>query len=297
MTLGGTFGDALAGVVGFEPLAGGHSGETFLAETGAERSVVRIFASPRHRPEAPEIQAALLGLVRGLLPVPAVKEVRRPGIDPTTGEHAPGLLVTSFLPGVRGDLLLADLVEAADADALRRVGTAVGGVAATLAGMPTLRGGLWADPELRIEPFSLTGPGWVDDHAAALAERGWSVADLDRLGAIAAEADDELAELDRTCVVHSDLNPKNLLLDPDTLVVTGVLDWEFSHSGHPWTDLGNLLRFDRAPAYVDAVLAAWCDRHPSDPAQVLRGARAADLTALVELAARAGANPVADQAA
>ena len=54
--------------------------------------------------------------------------------------------------------------------------------------------------------------------------------------------------------MHSDLNPKNLLVDPDTLVVTGVLDWEFAHSGHPFTDLGNLLRFDRDPAYADAVL-------------------------------------------
>ncbi|TIC85985.1 translation initiation factor IF-2 [Nocardioides sp. GY 10113] len=284
-------------MVGFEPLAGGHSGETFLADTGAERAVVRIFAAPRHRSDAPEVQAALLRLVRGLLPVPDVKEVRRPRLDPTTGEDAPGLLVTSFLPGVRGDLLLAGLRAAGDEDGLRRMGAAVGGVAATLAGMPTLRAGLWADPDLGVEPFAPTVAGWVDDHAAALAERAWSTVDLDRLRAIAEEADDVLAGLERTCVVHSDLNPKNLLLDPETLAVTGVLDWEYCHSGHPWTDLGNLLRFDRLPTYAEAVLGAWCDRHPADPAEVLRGARAADLTALVELAARAGANPVADRAA
>ena len=51
----------------------------------------------------------------------------------------------------------------------------------------------------------------------------------------------------RVCLVHSDLNPKNLLFDPDTLALTGVLDWEFAHAGHPFTDLGNLLRFDRDP--------------------------------------------------
>ena len=61
--------------------------------------------------------------------------------------------------------------------------------------------------------------------------------------------------------MHSDLNPKNLLVDPDTLEVTGVLDWEFAHAGHPWTDLGNLLRFERDPSYVAGVLGAWSTRH------------------------------------
>ena len=51
--------------------------------------------------------------------------------------------------------------------------------------------------------------------------------------------------------MHSDLNPKNLLVDPDTLEVTGLLDWEFAHAGLPVTDLGNLLRFDRDPAFAE----------------------------------------------
>ena len=76
-----------------------------------------------------------------------------------------------------------------------------------------------------------------------------------------------------------------------------MLDWEFAHSGHPFTDLGNLLRFDRAPAYVDAVLAAYCERRGPDPREALDLARAADLWALVDLAGRAGDNPVADRAA
>ena len=55
----------------------------------------------------------------------------------------------------------------------------------------------------------------------------------------------------RCCLVHSDFNPKNLLVDPDTLEVTGLLDWEFAHAGHPYTDLGNLLRFERDPVFTD----------------------------------------------
>ena len=87
--------------------------------------------------------------------------------------------------------------------------------------------------------------------------------------------------------MHSDLNPKNLLLDPDTLAVTGLLDWEFAHAGHPFTDLGNLLRFERDPAFTDAVLAAYTARRGrTAAADALALARAADLWALVDLAAR-----------
>ena len=100
----------------------------------------------------------------------------------------------------------------------------------------------------------------------------------------------------RVCLVHSDLNPKNLLFDPDTLALTGVLDWEFAHAGHPFTDLGNLLRFDRDPRFEAAVLAAYAERRGTPPERALASARAADLWALVDLAARRTANPVAARA-
>ena len=227
-----------------QPLEGGWSGETFLAEAGGDRTVVRVFAGHRHSPEAAEIQAAVLRLVRGLLPVPDVLEVRR--ADPAAG--LPALLVTEFLPGVRGDLLLATL----DDHGLRRAGESVGRVAAALGGMPLLHRGVFADGELSIEPFELELPA--------------------SLGAVADAANALLDEEARVCLVHSDLNPKNLLLDPDSLEVTGVLDWEFAHAGHPFTDLGNLLRFDRQPAYVDGVLDD-VRRAPRHPARAGAGPR------------------------
>jgi hypothetical protein len=70
-----------------------------------------------------------------------------------------------------------------------------------------------------------------------------------------------------------------------------------AHSGHPFTDLGNTRLFDRRPAYADAVLAAWGERRGGTPAEALELARAADLWALVDLASRAGQNPVAGRAA
>ena len=130
-------------------------------------------------------------------------------------------------------------------------------------------------------------PAWVDFHAEDLEPA--LVEDLRR---VADDAQDLLDDERRACLVHSDLNAKNLLVDPETLEVTGVLDWELAHSGLPWTDLGNLLRFDRHPVLVEAVLAAYTELMPTVPDDLLDRARAADLFALVELAARRDANEV-----
>jgi len=41
-------------------------------------------------------------------------------------------------------------------------------------------------------------------------------------------------------LVHGDFNPTNILVHKGA--VTGILDWEFSHAGSPYMDIGNLLR-------------------------------------------------------
>ena len=275
------------------PLDGGWSGETFVAEVAGERSVVRIYAGGSHRgANAHEVDAALLRLVRGLVPVPEVLEVRR--ADPAT-DH-PALLVTSFLPGVRADLLLPELGDAR----LATLGARLGRILADLAGMPMLKAGSFVDGDLRIRGFAMNGqsidglPEFVALHREAFLH--WSQTEFERLGEVVTDAQALLDTVDRCCLVHSDVNPKNLMVDPDTLEITGLLDWEFAHAGHPYTDLGNLLRFDRHPAYVEAVLETYTARHGGTPAEALDLARAADLWALVDLAARRGQNPVADRA-
>lgn len=269
------------------PLAGGWSGQTFLADVAGDRSVVRVYPPGVRDDAAPEIDAAVLHLVRGLVPVPDVLEVRR-GL--AAGDR-PGLLVTSFLPGERGDVVLPGLD---DTDAAS-VGRHIGALAADLAGVPTLRAGPFVDPDLTIGDFPLADglPGFVQDKADDLA---FEPPLMGRLLGLAERAQELLDAVGRTCLVHSDLNPKNLLVDPATLTVSGVVDWEFAHSGHPFTDLGNAVRFDRRPAYADAVVASWCERRGVDPSEALELARAADLWALIDLAARWGENPVADRA-
>lgn len=280
------------------PLEGGFSGETFLAEAAGERTVVRVYGGrgATRGPQAPEVDAAVLRLVRGLLPVAEVLEVRR--ADPGSG--APGLLVTSLLPGERLDVVLPD----AGRELRARIGRSVGELLARLAQMPMPRAGQFADGDLRIEPMPpevADLPTWVEHCLTRPGLADWPERHADGLRALAEDAQALLDTVTRTCLVHSDLNGKNLLVDPDTGEVTGLVDWEFAHAGLPVSDLGNLLRFPHDggdPVLAGAALAAYAGRVPDagDPADLLARARAADLYALVDLAARRGENPVAGRA-
>lgn len=275
------------------PLAGGHSGETFVSDGAGERAVVRLYLQrgADRGPEAPAVDAGVLALVRGLLPVPRVLEVRR-----RPSAEGPGLLVTSWLPGTRLDLLLPAL----GAGERTVVGHALGVLLGRLAGMPLPRRGLFVDADLRTEPL----PGRDLADVVRLQREGtaigdWPAAAYDDLLGLADRAQTLLDPVTRTCLVHGDLNPKNVLADPDTLEVTGLVDWEFAHAGVPGADLGNLLRFERDPDLTDAVLAAYRDRVPDAREDTLDLARAADLPALVDLAARRGGrghSPVSDRA-
>lgn len=268
------------------PLEGGYSGETFLAEAAGEQCVVRIYGerSASRGPRAVEVDASVLRLVRGLLPVADVLEVRRP--DEAAG--TPALLVTSRLPGERLDLVLPTLDELG----ARRVAENLAVILARLSQMPFLQTGLFVDGGLTVDPMSTPGDlaDWVSTYTRDGVLAMWSPEDLAGLGAVAETAQDLLDTVGRYSLVHSDFNTKNLLVDPGTGEVTGLLDWEFAHAGSPYADLGNLLRFERHEPFAGAVLAAYLDLVPGsdrvDPRAVLDLARAADLVALVDLAGK-----------
>jgi aminoglycoside phosphotransferase (APT) family kinase protein len=272
------------------PLDGGWSGETFVAEVAGERSVVRIYVRPSDRGAAAhEVDAALLQLVRGLLPVPEVLEVRR--ADEATG--MPALLVTEFLPGERLELLLPRL----DGAGRAAVGRNLGEVLADLGGMPMLSAGPFVDGRLTIGSFEPDLDGLPAAVELAEPRLGWwSPDELAGLREVAVDAQALLDTVGRRVLVHSDFNAKNLLVAPDGLEVTGILDWEFAHAGHPFTDLGNLLRFERDEVFTDAVLAAYTARRGGTAGDALALARAADLWALLDLAPRRRENPVAERA-
>ncbi|SDS22560.1 Predicted kinase, aminoglycoside phosphotransferase (APT) family [Nocardioides scoriae] len=265
------------------PLAGGHSGETFLAGAGDEQLVVRVYAarSRARGPLAPEVDAAVLELVRGLLPVPTVLEVRRG--DPDT--DVPGLLVTSLEPGERLDLVLPGLDDAG----LAATGHALGIVLARLGHVVQPRAGFFGDRSLvPVAPLPDLVT-FLDAHLDAL-DRVLGAEAVAALEPVVGVAQDLLDADRRTVLVHADLGPGNVLVDPASGEVTAVVDWEFAHAGSPWSDLGTLLRDERRPAFVGAVLAAYASWVPDVPDDVLDRARSVDLAALVDLAVRDGAS-------
>lgn len=169
-----------------------------------------------------------------------------------------------------------------------------------------LRAGEFVDPSLRIEPWAEAPDllAWVQYQHAESALADWPNEAYEALCAVARTAQGLLDEVDRACLVHSDFNPKNLLINPVTGELTGLLDWEFAHAGIPTADLGNLLRFHRDPSFVGGVVDGYLELAghldglgcATGRRRLLDLARAADMVALVELAGRRGKNSVADRA-
>ncbi|MGH3488286.1 MAG: phosphotransferase family protein [Actinopolymorphaceae bacterium] len=271
------------------PLAGGYSGETFLVGAPGEEAVLRLYV---RAPDRVAVDAALHTLLRDMVPLPRILEMRAQGATPA----APAFLLTERLPGERMDLWFPEA-----SPALRRMaGESAGRLLARLVGIPYLRSGQFVGPDLAVEPWS-TGDGglegWVETHRDRGDFRRWSDADIAGLLEVARHAQDLLDEApDRVCLVHSDVNPKNLLVDPRSGEVTGLVDWEYAHAGSPYTDIGNLLRFETDEAFGTAVIATFAAQAPAVSPRFVELGRAMDLLALVDLAARDEQNPVIDRA-
>ena len=109
---------------------------------------------------------------------------------------------------------------------------------------------------------------------------------------------------DHTRLVHSDINPKNILVTRERgrWRVDAVLDWEFSYSGCPYGDAANMARFGAGhpPAFLDGFRAAFAAHQPAD-LPLARDweflGRVLDMFSLSYLVTRPLGHPVADQAA
>jgi Ser/Thr protein kinase RdoA (MazF antagonist) len=207
------------------------------------------------------------------------------------GADRPPFLLLEALPGDRLDLVLP----AADEPLRHRLGEAVAGVLTLLATERMPRYGWFEDASLDPVPFPPGGGdqvAFLDAHRTAPFFAGLSGQDRDALRRVTRRAAEAGARAPRISLVHADFNPKNLLVDPATGGVTGVLDWEFAYAGSPLGDIGNLLRFETDPVFAASVSAAYVDRAPDVPADWLEIARAIDLMSLIDLAASPAENPV-----
>jgi aminoglycoside phosphotransferase (APT) family kinase protein len=280
---------ALVGGAEVVPLSGGYSGETFLVTGAGEQAVLRLYAK---QPERAAVDQALLERLRGLLPVPRVLEA----MTVSAGAGRPPFLLLEALPGDRLDVVLP----AADEPLRRRLAEAVTGVLVLLATERMPRAGLFVDAGLEPVPFpagSADQVGFLEAHLGAPWFAGLTDDERAGLRAVARRAAGLAARTSRIALVHADFNPKNLLVDPATGGVTGVLDWEFAYAGAPLADVGNLLRFAEDEVFDRAVAAAYADRAPDVPDGWVEVARALDLYSLIDLAAReAPGNPIVGRA-
>ena len=204
----------------------------------------------------------------------------------------PPVVVTEWLPGES----LERVLERADDALAERLGIAVAEVAARLSGIPFARPGALRGIELAVEPWPV-GAG-VLDAAEELIGTGFPGPSAGLLE-VADEADGCIAGVRRFCLVHADFNPKNLLVDPATGAVTGLVDWEYAHAGAPVTDLGNMRRFDGTSTFGRSFTERFVEAAPALPDDPLRTAQALDLVSLIDLAgreARGSGNPVTARA-
>lgn len=232
----------------------GDSGEVFLVGVAGEQAVLRLYTRDSSRAA---VDAALLALVRGLLPVPRVLEQRGQGTP-----EAPAFLLLERLPGIRLDQWLGQ----ADAGLRERAGDSVGRILARLAGVPFLRAGRFVDSELRLEPWP--SPVSLAERVASSRDQGAlaGLSDEDFAGLVeVARGAEDLLETGggrRVCLVHGCFDPTNVLVDPTTGEITGLLDWELAHAGRLHTDLGALLRFESDPVFGRAVVRAYIRHAP-----------------------------------
>ena len=260
-----------------ERLSGGYRNENLLLVTHSGRRFVLRRYLKVGGARASAVEAALAARVAGTVPVAAVIA--------HTIEPRP-LLLSEFVSGRLVSVAL-------DGDDPGGLGTAVGAALAAVGTTRFATQGFFAGPELVPEPVAVT---------AGLA--GFVAARVDRpeLVALARRSQPVLDALRPDGrLVHSDFNPKNILVDRERgrWTVRAVLDWEFAFSGPPLVDVGNMLRFaaDYPPAYVDGFLAGFVDAGGELPENWREAAEALDLFALADLYSRGPDGPLFDQVA
>jgi len=245
--------DALPGrkIITVRTLTGGYRNDNMLLVTRTgDRYVLRRYL----RGNTCAAEAALAARLAGAVPVPEVVAA-----DPAGDVAGEPVLLSRFVEGV-------PLSAALDRPG---VGSAVGEVLAA------------------IGRFGYDDPGFEPTAQLSAYLASKVGAGHERLLAAAAAAEPLLATVaGARRLVHSDFNPKNILVRDST--VAAVLDWEFAFAGTPLFDVGNMLRFsDGYPStYVDGFVAGFRAGGGHLPERWREISEALDLFALADFLAR-----------
>ena len=192
--------------------AGKNNSNYKLTLSGGDLCVLRLYSGGD---AARETHA--MGLVRELVPVPLELE------------RGDGWSVFTFLEGERLESVPEHSGQAAEA--LARISS----VSFDSQG--------WVNADGSVTPFSFGGhEGFTDEMLARSDVRGW-IGEEAAEAIIAIEKREEPLHAEMAAesrLVHGDFNPTNILVHDGA--VSGILDWEYCHSGTPYMDIGNLLR-------------------------------------------------------
>jgi homoserine kinase type II len=242
----------------------GTNNRTFLVCHGQQRYVLRVsgFLS------VAEVRAEhriLRRLRQGGLPFQVPEPVAAPDGRTVIGTTAGPAAVCRWLPGVHPGM---------DGDAaFERFGRAVGLLGAALADVPLID----ALRDWRTDPrWVRPGDPSVDVLCGELRSAGMSAGQAELLGAAARRAERWWpgAHGLSTQVIHGDLAPSNVLADPETGEVTGLLDFELAGAGFRVQDILAALYNSAAlgapdwPRRTAAFLRGYASVHRLEPAEV-----------------------------
>lgn len=283
-------------VTGARVLAGGFSHETCLVTLAGGRAVVRLGGRD------PGIEAAVMAAGRRYVPVPRVLAV----LPEDAGAGARAAMVLEYVTGTPLSEVLAT-GGYAPAE-LRGLGAEMGRVAAGIGAERFARPGFFTDVRLTVsreEPWSRQLPAVAEACMAATPDARLDAATRTAWVALCTAHAPRLTAVDRYArLVHSDLNPKNILVSPTPRGwrVDAVLDWEFGYAGCPYADAANMVRFgaDDPGGYLDGFRAGFAGHLPAELApgpDWLHLGRILDMFALSDLVTRPLGHPVADRAA
>ncbi|MFC6006137.1 phosphotransferase family protein [Angustibacter luteus] len=231
---------------------GGFSGETFAGTWFREPAFVRLYL---RKPSQAVLDLAVMRRLSGQVPLPKILAAEPRGVG-----GLPPHIVTREVEGKRADQLLDRGLPLPASNAL---GRQCARLVTRLREVRAEGHGPWADADLRTSqwpPSQADLIAWYEHLEAGLAAAGLGRRSTPGLRAAVAAAAQRLAmgPPRPASLVHGDLNGKNLIVDPNTGRLRGVLDWEFSHGGEWTEDVGNLLRAaDHGAGSGEVGAASW----------------------------------------
>jgi aminoglycoside phosphotransferase (APT) family kinase protein len=231
-------------------------------------------------------EVAVLRRLRNRVPVPEVFYARV-----TPGPNAPARVVLSFVNGIS----LYDLRLRGDVDALAEASYDVGRVLASLAQFEFSQTGPLT-PTLEVDTTFMRGPvrneALIDQLMQVPLFQQRVSGDLrERIQWFAHTHQPRVSEIAMTPrLVHGDFNSRNVFVHRTMQGwrVSAILDWEFALAASPFVDIGNFLRYERAPRrwYEPNFSRGLRDGGMELPSDWLLLARLMDLPACVEFLGR-----------